>query len=508
MELIRALAPHGSREEWFLGGVALLAAIALMLATRVIAPRAHRVPFGAAIAFIILATLGFFARQIAMPWVEVRSLFAGMAILFYALAIARLLFLFAFDGVIMRNRTEATPKILRDIGQGTIIFFSIIVALRAAGVEAGQLLTTSALITVVAGMALQETLGNLVAGLAMQGERPFEVGDWIEVHGNPGHIGKVREINWRATRLHTLDNVDVVVPNGLLAKAVFTNYDRPHEAARRSVYFHTPYGVPPRRVHEVVLDAIREAPGVLATPPPSMVTFGFDDAGVQFWLRYFIDEMGRRDAIDGGVRDRIWYGLDRAGIGLSVSSRTVSLHEVSEASEHAKLERRIQDRAGAIRTIDLFATLEDEDVRRLAEDARSQLFAPGEKVIEKGERGDTMFVVRTGELSVRIGENGAEAARLGPGSFFGEMSLLTGDPRQATVVATASCELLVVDHAAFQRLLDRHPDVARQVSDKVIERRKKNLASAESAAKPEAEAERESDDLVDRIKSFFGLRRV
>jgi CRP-like cAMP-binding protein len=174
------------------------------------------------------------------------------------------------------------------------------------------------------------------------------------------------------------------------------------------------------------------------------------------------------------------------------------------------MERRINDRIEAIRGIDLFRDLDDGAVRSLAEDARAAMFAPGETVIRSGDAGDTMFLVIRGLLSVRLGANGAEteAARLIPGSFFGEMSLLTGSPRQATVVAVESCELLEIDHDAFHRLLSSHPDVAQKVSVKVMERRRENLATVE-APKVERKAVlvQERDDLVDKIKSFFGLGR-
>jgi len=238
-----------------------------------------------------------------------------------------------------------------------------------------------------------------------------------------------------------------------------------------------------------------------------MVTFGFDDSGVNFWLRYFLDDMGRRDAIDGGVRDRVWYSLERAGIALSFPARAVSMQEISEATEQTRAGKKLQDRVQAISGIDLFASLDPENTRRLAEDARAELFAAGETVIRRGEQGDSMFVVKSGEVAVRV-DNGAggekEAARLSTGAFFGEMSLLTGDPRQATVVAVSSCELLVIDHAAFRALFTAHPEIAKTISDKVIERRR-GLADAQATPSMKQAAEVEKTALVGRIRSFFGL---
>jgi small-conductance mechanosensitive channel/CRP-like cAMP-binding protein len=476
-----------------------------MLAARLLSPSTHRVRYGAVVVFLAIAAAGFLGRQL-ISWPGGRSVSTGFIAFGYSLALARLFFLVIFDGLIRRSRREPLPRILRDISQGVLFFVALLLALNSAGVEPGQLLTTSALLTVVAGMALQETLGNLVAGLALQGERPFDVGDWIEVHGTPSHIGRVREINWRATRLHTLDNVDLIVPNGLLAKALVTNFDRPHRAARRSVFFTTALSAPPRKVHELVLSAITEVPGVLASPSPSIVTFDFSESGVKYWLRFFIDDMGRRDAIDGGVRDRVWYALDRAGMSLSVPSRTIEMYEVSEETKRLVTDKKSRERIEALANNDLFSKLAREDLELLGANARTALFAPGEVIIRRGDFGDTMFVVKSGELAVRVDAGGTEteAARLGAGAFFGEMSLLTGDTRQATVVAVSSCELLVIDHAAFSQVLASHPEVAKIVGEKVIERRR-GLADALVSASMKQEALVEQHDLIDRIKNFFRL---
>lgn len=506
MDPFDALSPQGTREEVLLGLVGLLAAVLLALVVRLGAPRSLNLRLRAAIVLITVyaAALG---GRLAVAHPTARTFLGDLAIVAMAFAFARLAFQLAFDVLLARSRRSPLPRIVRDLSQGSILFVAALASLHAIGVEPGQLLTTSALLSVVAGMALQDTLGNLVAGLAIQTELPFQVGDWIEVHGQSGHIGKVREINWRATRLHTLDNVDVIVPNGLLAKATITNYDRPHCAARRSIYFHTAYSTPPRRVHEIVLSAIENAPGVLETPRPSIVTFGFDESGVQFWVRYFIDDMGRRDAIDGGVRDRIWYSLGRAGLAFSVPNRNLELFEPTEISRQLALERGVEDRLRALAEIDLFDSLDPGSVRRLARTAKTVLFAPSETVIRQGERGDTMFVVRQGELAVRVATpNGdVDRGRLGPGMFFGEMSLLTGEPRRATVVAQSPCELLVLERDAFRDLLAAHPEIARTISERVIQR-EASLQLTTPAPELEGKVEAQETDLLDRIRRFFGLR--
>jgi small-conductance mechanosensitive channel/CRP-like cAMP-binding protein len=499
------LAKYAPHSQWVLATSGLLLAISLMLFVRLLAPR--RVALRSAVALTITYGLLFLTREL-LAWSAARPALTAATTLCFSLAMARLLFLLTFDVVLDRGFGEQPPKIVRDLTQGGALMMAGVLALRSAGVDTGQLLTTSALLTVGAGLALQETLGNLLAGLAIRGDRPFEVGDWIEVHpvaGQNGTIGKVKEINWRATRVTTLDNIDVMFPNGVLGKAAISNYDRPHGAARRSVYFYVPLSVPPRRVHEVVLPAIKEAPGVLATPAPSLVTFGFAESGVQFWLRYFIRDMGRRDAIDGAVRDRVWYALARAGLELSVPSRVVHLHEVNPATEAEKASRRVESRLLSLRRIDLLSGLPDVELQALAARVRLELYAPEEPVIRKGEPGDSMFVIERGELSVRVDDSTHEVAVLPPGAFFGEMSLLTGQPRTATIVAKSSCELLVIDHRCFGEILATHPEIAQAISTKVAERQTANALPDREKTELALEIHQSSSDLLAKIRSFFRL---
>src|SRR5262249_52675301 len=127
---------------------------------------------------------------------------------------------------------------------------------------------------------------------------------------------KVLEINWRATKIVTLDEVELIIPNGTLGKAQINNFSKPTGLSRRSGDVHAPHHAPPQRVSQVILSAIADSWGVLKQPPPSVVTNAFDERGVQYWVRFFTTEFGRRDLVDGGVRDRIWYALQRNGIAI------------------------------------------------------------------------------------------------------------------------------------------------------------------------------------------------
>ena len=190
-----------------------------------------------------------------------------MTVLLFA-SLGRSLVLLVLDVILGRRMHRPPPRIVRDLAQGLVWIVVVLVTMRMAGVEPGSLLTTSALLTAAIALSLQETLGNLMAGLSVQVQRPFDVGDWIAFDSDQKHIGRVIEINWRATKVITLDEVEVTVPNGTLAKASIVNYTKPTPVSRRSLYVYTPGDVPPHVVQRAILEALPGSFGVAPSPRP------------------------------------------------------------------------------------------------------------------------------------------------------------------------------------------------------------------------------------------------
>jgi small-conductance mechanosensitive channel/CRP-like cAMP-binding protein len=448
------------RRRWWLGPTVLYALYLLLLGLLPLTPAESSLRQGLALTafFVVLLGVG-------------RSLFA---LLFYGL---------------LHFLHRDLPKIVLDFLQALFYLAALVATLAEAGVEPLSLLTGSAVLTVVLGLALKDTLGNLFAGAALQAERPFEVGDWIQFDDDPAHIGRVVEFNWRATKVVTLDEVEVTVPNGTLGQGFITNFTKPRPYSRRSVYVHAPYDVPPQQAHRLILAAIADAWGVLREPPPSVVTHTFDERGVQYWVRFFTEEYAKRDRVDGGVRDCIWYALHRAGVGIPGPLRTVTLRPPAEPPPG---EDPADRRERALRPLDLFGDLSADDLGRLARLSATRLYAPGEVVVRQGEPGEAMFVILRGRVAVTVAHAGTpklDVNELGPGAFFGEMSLLTGARRSATVQAVEECELVVIGAATFRQLLAASPDLAERVHRTVAERQAHLGGRIEAAASPRGDAE-------------------
>ena len=392
------------------------------------------------------------------------------------------------------------PRIVLDVSGVVLIGVALVTTLYEAGIEAGNLFTGSAVVTAVMGFALKDTLGNVFAGLTIHAEHPFEVGDWIQYDAVTAHIGKVVEINWRATKVITLDEAYVIIPNGQLAQASIRNFTKPEPWSRRSLFVVTPYDVPPQRVQAIILEALAGSFGVLASPPPSVVTNAFTERGVEHWVRLFTTAFDKRDRVDGMARDRIWYALARHGIRIPVATHAVQLTEppAPEPPEQA-LARRVMCLEG----VAILEPLLPDYVRGVATAATERSYGAGEQVVRQGALGTSMFVVLSGRLSVtaRDDASGTQAllATLVAGDSFGEMSLLTGAPRMATVTTLEETRLLEVGKDAFTTILETHPELIESLGARLQRQQseRSRLLADREARQPETQ------DLFRRIRDYF-----
>jgi small-conductance mechanosensitive channel/CRP-like cAMP-binding protein len=458
-----------------------------------------------------LLAMHIFARVLVLVIepgsIEARITSLVATVLLFA-SIGRSVVLIAFEGVVGSRLTRPMPHIFRDIIQAVVYVILLLVALRTAGVDPGSILTTSALLTAAIALSMQETLGNLVAGLAIQMQQPFDVDDWIQFDTDPKRIGRVLEINWRATKVITLDDVEVIVPNATLAKVPIVNFTKPTVSSRRSIYLQVPPEIPPHVVRTAILRALPEAEGVLASPPPSVVVSNFEGGNLEYWVRFHSDQFEMRDTVDSIFRERIWYALTRAGVSLAVPNRKVRLREVSHETEAQEDVRQELRREEALNSVDFIRVLSEEHRRQLAKASRIHIYGPNEPIFRQGEKSGEMFIVQSGEVSVHSnarGKSSVEVARLGPGEFFGEMGLMTGEERTATVRATKPTTLISVDQVAVKTLLETFPQLAANISRVIAERQEASDLAITRASQPAADVEERSSQLLNRIKRFFAL---
>ncbi len=506
------LEPHLISGEVTPNVVGIAAASVLLVLARSLLPREERQRTKIAAVYLLLALLfGLLdwlipenlGKNLGSFWKTIEFFYW-----FFVLAsCGRSLVFLAVDVVFGRKTHRTAPRIFRDLTQAVVYVIVVLLTLRAIGVEPGSLLTTSALLTAVIGLSLQDTLGNMVSGLALQMQRPFKVGDWIQFEHELRQIGQVTEVNWRATTLMTSDLVEVIVPNATLARSAIRNYSQPSPISRRTVSVQGPYGVATHRVQEAIARGLVGTPGVLADPPPWVQTRAFADSGIEYTVYFFIDDFPSRERTDGQVRDRIWYAMQRANVGIPFPIRTVHLHQVSEETSQRDHERELERRDRIVSCVDFLGVLPPAVHRQLASRSEVRRFAPGEVVVAQGEPGCELFIIDTGDVTIELAREGRQltVAKLGSGRFFGEMGLMTGEPRAATVRATTSCALLVIGKDAFHGAIAGIPEVLEKMSDLLAERQAE-LEAAASERRPSIEPMQErSKRLISQIKSFFEL---
>jgi small-conductance mechanosensitive channel/CRP-like cAMP-binding protein len=403
-------------------------------------------------------------------------------------------------GLVFRFRQGfEAPTLVRNIFSiiaFTALFF-LIFTLIFPDANLGAVFTTSAIFGVILGLALQDTLGNFFAGISLQADRPFQVGDVITV-GVQRHTGVVEEITWRAIKIRTFSNHVVLISNSTAAKEPIEVCPRNNPNARL-VFFNTLFTDSPAKTIHVVREAVREADNVSQKVSPIVRIRNLGDSSVEYEVKYWLDDYAKYNDTDALVRQRIWYAFRRAGLTFAYPTRTLLVERTTKAGQGGD-GGAIVERLGAV---DIFAPLSVEETAMLARAATSHVFAPGETVIRAGDPGSSMFVVHNGRVSVQISENrrARTVATLSEGAFFGEMALFTGEPRTANIVAIEETEVLEIGHAAMKLVFDTNPDLVESLSHIIAERRQGLVASADlTATNNDAGA-----GLLSSIKRFFGL---
>ena len=405
---------------------------------------------------------------------------------------------FGLKLVRLRSSSVGTPKILRNVIDFLLYTLAAVPIFQTQlDLDLTGLVATSAVLSVVIGLALQETLGNLFAGLSLQLDKPFEVGDFIRIGE---HTGRVAQVNWRSIRIMTFRRELVTLPNSMVAKEQLKTFSQDREPVGVDTQVRASYDTPPNVMKAALLDVAKEIPQVLVDPAPIARTLAFDEASVRYMLRFFVNDFSLADAVTAEVHTRLWYRLRRDGVEPPVPHRVLRIRE-----DVPKPELPAHTVLSLLRAVDLFQPLADADLERLGQEVHVRRFGRDEHVIQEGDDGRTFYLVASGRVSVRAGKTQAEVAQLGRGDYFGEMSLLTGEKRAATIVALEDSLLLEVDRPTFARLFAEHPGLARQLSAILAQRRTQLRAVAQASGANADPIPAEVGRILSRLRQIFGL---
>jgi len=437
---------------------------------------------------------------------HVSKAFAVAFWLGWAWFINGMLAVFLWEGVARHFAADSVPRFFRNTVSVVIYMlaaagiFSLVFGLDLTGLWA-----TSGVLGLVLGFALKSLIADFFSGVALSLDPPFKLGDWVKLELGGGPIyGQVIEMHWRQTKIQNRGRTKTFsVPHSLLTSAAVTTLYQPAGRLRFDLNISLNQVLGVDRALRILESAMFSAPLILQDPRPQVFMNGNDIAGLVFTLRYWI----RSDISMDRVAHAVWYSvfttMERSNVLLACAK-----HDIFTAGQVPDVWNPKGGRATFISQTPVFQALDENEVNELADRTLVRSVKAGQPVITAGEPGHSMYIIREGTLDVMLGAGPADSkvAHLKSGNFFGEMSLLTGDPRSATVVAVSDAVLYEIDKEALHPVLARNPHVAEEICRIVELRRLENVDLIDSQAAAAAAATGGlGSQLLARVKKFFAL---
>ncbi len=506
---------HASELFWgggLLGGVVVVAALVNRLRPQ------HRMQLRRLVWLLVLfavALAGGFAFEAGELPRWSNGFFLGAELL-KAFLLVNLCATFVFSVVLPTVGVEL-PTIARDLLVGLGYVATAIGILSQHGLDPTGALVSGAVVSAVLAISLQSTLGNILGGIALQLDGSIHEGDWVQLEN--GKQGKVRAVRWRHTVVETRDWSTIVVPNAQLLATNITILGKRDGVAvpqRMWVWFNIDFRYPPSKVIQIVTEALCASPidNVATEPKPSVVCMDFAhdnrDSFATYAVRYWLIDLAFDDPTSSRVRARIYTALSRAEIPLAMPAVTnfVEVHDHERAQK--RLAREHEQHFAALKGVPMFRPLTEDELRTLAAGMNHVVYTAGETITRQGAVAHWLYVMTVGSAEIRTvhaSDPARVVAKISAPDFFGEMGLMTGEPRLADVVAMCDVECFRLGRATFEKVLLARPEIAKELSQKLATRRLELIAVRDGldAAAMNARHESEAARIFDGIKSFFGL---
>ena len=431
----------------------------------------------------------------------------GTAVILLSTALAvALLNRYVWDFYFEKKRHTPIPHFLREV-VGGIIFLIVLLLILSYGYHAEAqlkgLLAGSGVVAIILGFAGQNLFAGIIGGVSIQINRPYKVGDWLQVGER---FAEVMEINWRSTRLRTNDAIYLDIPNNEMVSHTIVNLHYPTEVHAVRIRVGVEYKNPPNRVKDALFRAASTAEGVLPEPKVRVFLVDFGDSAMIYEIKFYMGNHARINEINDTVRTNVWYELKRQGITIPFPIRTLQVERKAAAS----IPEEYQEARAILRSEALFECLSDEQIESLVQQSQVSHFGRGERVIREGAEGDSMFVLLSGTAEVSISKNGSSisVATLKAPDCFGEMSLLTGEHRTATVRAQSDCQVMEIGKPVMAELLRASPDCLERLSELLAKRKMETEGLLKEAVSHSQSARKEREyraTFLRRLQTFFEL---
>jgi small-conductance mechanosensitive channel/CRP-like cAMP-binding protein len=428
-----------------------------------------------------------------------------LLILASSLLFDRLLRRFYWIGYLEKRRKRETPALVQDIVTIIVLLGGLALGLALeAGLSLTGIATASGAVAFVLGIALQPVIQDLFSGLSINFDGSYALGDWLTIYSDQLKepiYGKVTGINWRTTFLTLEEGTRLMVPNRMVSTNPVMNHSRPASAKRLAVEVQVDVRIPVERVMDMLLGEAFKAvrnPGLARTPPPQVVVTEITSDAIGYEVRFYcfpdqISPGNARSVVLRAIHDVIQQNE------LPMPVTQVELTKAPNV-EFVLGENEI---ANALRDVKLFArVLNEEQTRELAKNCKPVELQPGEVMMRKGEAASAMFIILEGAASVSLDDKGDEAHEIAisaTGDVVGEMSLMTGQPRSATVTALTRMRIVEITTAAISELMKSSPELLQRFSHVLAKRQQENDAHANRIR----DAKQVEKDLIATMKEIF-----
>ena len=430
------------------------------------------------------------------------------SLLIFTFAAVRLALYLYGDLFVVRWKGGSFPAAFKNIITALVLVIVLLILLKEIlNINVTSLIATTTVLTATIGLAFQSTLANMLAGLTIHLEKPLKQGDWISAGG---HEGRVLDITLRSTRIFTPDHNEVFIPNSKVLSEAVVNYSLPDSVLLRRLTVGVSYGIPPNRVKDAVLEVLSSVPGVAKSPAPLIRVTSYGDFTVHYEIRYPLTNFSQLTVTEAEIMNLLWYRFKRSGIDIPMPIRDISIRQVTPESRQAEQERLAAEIMDLMEKVEILSPLNKAELKKLVERLSVMPYAAGEVPVQQGQPGDSFYIIKSGRINVVVEKSSGETsvlATLGPGNFFGEMSLLTGAARTASIHVTEDAEFIVIDKESFRSTLANNPSIAESLSHILSERQAGLDAERERLDASAIERRRRdvSGRLLSRIRDFFGL---
>ena len=486
------------------------AALAVVLVSFLFPPERRRGMLGMAIvATIGVGALWLHLRYQGLAGSQTITVIVRELVLFViAFAVIRVFMIFVRNGLLAQF---AVPRILSEFLLAILIVVYGLVRLSVVGVNLAGIVTTSAVLTGALAFSAQAILGNLWAGISLQLENTLRLGDWVKVDND---IGQVVSIRWRSMAIATNNNETIVVPNSVLMNGkLIVLARRGDERAqwRRSVRFQVDYDYAPARVCEIVTEGLTRAEimNLAHDPQPACLCDAYRDSGAEYAVVYYLLDPRRDWETRADILVHVYASLVRASMPIPYPRQIVELIR-DERGRHARED--LVHKREAIDHAELFASLTPQEKDALARELKTAPFVSNDVVFREGEPADSLYLLAQGQVQVvRDSPDGATRNRfatLSAPAYFGEMGLLLGAPRGATVIAEGDVMCYQLERRGFDAIIKARPQIALAMSEVLAKRQAANVATLQAldAEQRSRQASGAASEFVRRIRDFFGLR--